>query len=391
MNLYEQAENIRGRLIDYRRVLHQIPEIHCNLHNTMTFVTGRLQEMGVAYRIIEGGGIVACIGNGRADKAFLLRADMDALPITENSGEPFASKNGCMHACGHDLHTAMLLGAAQLLKDNEASLPGTVKLVFQCDEEGVTGMRTLIDGGLMTNPEVGAAMALHVLPGIPAGAYHCAPGYASSAVDIFQIKITGRSTHSATPQDGVDAINVTTHIFLALQTIVSRELSASEVVTLTNGYLHAGTDAYNVIPGTAVLGGGIRSFNSETAEFARTRLVEIAKNIAVAFHAECEVNFLSSAPACYNDEALVGLVEGVGNRLGMRPVVRGVEMVSEDFAFLSRLIPSCLVWIGAGGPDARYQGCRLHDANVRFNEDVIPYGCALLTECAVTWLSGRHT
>ena len=211
---------------------------------------------------MENGGIVARIRGKEGKNAFLLRADMDALPLLEQSGESFASTNGRMHACGHDIHTAMLLGAARLLKEREESLPGTVLLVFQSNEEGIAGMQVLLDHGLLDKDHVGAALALHVLPGhgMDAGTYSCLPGPANASVDEYRIEIRGKGTHGAMPYKGVDPINVGIHICNALAAMMTKEVDGRQVTVLSNGYFNSGSPlAYNIIPNTALVGGGLRT------------------------------------------------------------------------------------------------------------------------------------
>ena len=236
MDTKVSAEALREYLISCRRTLHQMPELHFELPQTTAFVASQLQELSIPYQIVENGGIVARIRGKEGKNAFLLRADMDALPLLEQSGESFASTNGRMHACGHDIHTAMLLGAARLLKEREESLPGTVLLVFQSNEEGIAGMQVLLDHGLLDKDHVGAALALHVLPGhgMDAGTYSCLPGPANASVDEYRIEIRGKGTHGAMPYKGVDPINVGIHICNALAAMMTKEVDGRQVTVLSN-------------------------------------------------------------------------------------------------------------------------------------------------------------
>ena len=197
MNVYlENAKKIQKELIQNRRILHKNPEVNSDLKNTRKFVQKKLDEYGILSEVCQSGGIKACIGKNQGGKVFLLRADMDALPVQEKSGEDFSSLNGKMHACGHDLHTAMLLGAAKLLKEQEEQLKGTVKIMFQEDEEGMTGAQNMVETGILLNPPVDAAMALHVIPGdMKVGVYCCNNGYTSSAIDVFRITVRGKGAH----------------------------------------------------------------------------------------------------------------------------------------------------------------------------------------------------
>lgn len=386
MDYSQKAQAMTPYMVDCRRFLHQTPELSTDLPKTIEFVCHELESMGISYRVVPEGGIIGSIGKTDGN-VFLLRADMDALPVQEQSAESFCSKNGNMHACGHDIHTSMLLGAAKLLKEQESRLEGGVKLVFQCDEEGTTGMATLIENGVLKDPVVNAGMALHVLPGeLYAGQYFCASGPVSSAVDRFKITIIGKGAHGATPQKGIDPINVAAHICLALQTIISREICASDTALLSNGFLQAGS-AFNVIPSTATLGGTVRSFSPDVGEFIKKRIVEISEHTSKAFNATCQVEFPNSAPSCINDKDVTALVQKCGASVGLSNINLRIPTVSEDFSLLSQQIPCCFVWIGAGGASEKYKGGVLHDEKVCFNEAVMPFGAALLASSATAWLA----
>ena len=383
------AAALKDYLITCRRKLHQIPELHFALTETTKFVTSELDKLSIPYRIVENGGIVALIGGKTGRKTFLLRADMDALPLCEESGENFASTNGCMHACGHDLHTAMLLGAARVLKARESELCGTVKLVFQSNEEGIAGMEILIANGVMESPTVGAALALHVFPGcsMAAGTYSCLPGPANSYVSEYRIEIRGKGSHGATPYKGIDPINVGIHIYNALLAMVAKEIDAREIAVISNGYFLGGSpEAYNIIPSTAVMGGGIRTLNNQIAAYIKKRLKEIAEATAATFQAECVVTFPATAPACVNDPLLDNLVNQCADELGMVNLKRSPQLSSDDFSHVSVRVPSCYIWLGAGGPEEVYAGGVLHDPHVRFNENAMPYGVELMVHTAMRWL-----
>lgn len=390
MDMPVSASKSIDYLVSCRRTLHQIPELHFELPETSAFVAAQLEQMDIPYYTVENGGIVALIGKKQPGKTFLLRADMDALPLPEQSGEPFSSTNGRMHACGHDLHTAMLLCAAKLLKEREEHLPGKIKLVFQSNEEGIAGMEVLIANGVMDNPAVDAALALHVFPGneMAAGTYSCLPGPANSSVSEYRIEIKGKGTHGATPYKGIDPINVGIHIYNALLAMVAKEVDAREVAALSNGYFLGGSPvAYNIIPTTAVMGGGIRTLNNKVAEYVKVRLKEISEATAAAFQAECTVTFPAAAPACINDAGMSQLVDRCAEELGMVNLKRSPQLSSDDFSHVSVRVPSCYIWLGAGGPEEIYAGGVLHDPHVRFNENAMPFGVELMVSTALHWLS----
>lgn len=240
-----EAEQIKEEMTAWRRKLHQIPEIGLKLPKTVQFVKEKLDEMGIEYTVYEeSSNIVACIGHG--DTCYMIRGDMDALPMEKKSGETFSSTNGCMHACGHDMHTAMMLGAAKLIKAHESELKGVAKLLFQSAEEIFAGAKAAITSGVMENPHVDAAMALHVFSQKPLGTLggHKLP---AAGVYGFRIKLTGQGVHGSSPEHGVDPINTAIHIHLGLQELISREVSGFDEVALTIGKFHAGSAA-NIIP-----------------------------------------------------------------------------------------------------------------------------------------------
>lgn len=304
--ILEEARNMSQELIDKRRYLHNNPEAGFNLENTLKFVETELINMG--YQPVHCGkaGLVVIVGGKKEGKVFLIRADMDALPIKEESGLDFASNNGCMHACGHDMHTTMLLGAAKILKKHEDEINGTVKLMFQSAEETFEGSHDMIENGILENPKVDVALMIHVMANTPfkAGtAIVSSPGVSAPAADYFEIKVQGSGCHGSMPNTGVDPINVAAHILIALQEINARELSTAEKAILTIGTFNSGNIA-NVIPDTAVMGGTIRTYNEETREFVKTRVREISENIAKTFRAKAEVIFGSGCPTLVNDKEL---------------------------------------------------------------------------------------
>ncbi|MCL1796584.1 MAG: M20 family metallopeptidase, partial [Clostridia bacterium] len=284
--MLEQAMIIREEMVQHRRAIHRNAEIRFDLPLTRAYVLETLTGMGYSPREV-GGGIVAVAGDGSTRKTFLLRADMDALPIREENDLPFRSQTGFMHACGHDLHTAMLLGAARLLKACEHTLKGRVKLMFQPAEEVMGGAIRMIDEGLLADPPVDAAMMIHVLPALPAPAGTAIfsgghPNY--SACDWFEISIQGKGGHGAMPDKTVDPLNVAAHTHIALQAVVAREVGPQTPIVVTVGEMHGGTVS-NVIPDTATLRGTIRTFDESARAFAKERVRQIAQGVAETFRA----------------------------------------------------------------------------------------------------------
>ena len=355
---------------------------------TRAFVTERLREMGLQPKDVGRAGITCTIGQGAP--VFLLRGDMDALPMREETGLPFASENGSMHACGHDFHTTALLGAARLLLRHAGDLRGTVKLLFQPAEETMDGAQDVFDAGILEDPHVDAAMALHVVQA-PFGTVNYTPGYACGSSDVFTVTVHGRGGHGAAPHRNIDPIHAAAHILLALQTINSREVDPNEMIVLTVCALNAGSAA-NVMPSQAVLKGTIRTMNMEVKAFARQRLEEICQDVCRTFRAECEVSFIGAGiPPMVNDGALTDELNGYINALLGEGSVRRIERMtgSEDFSVFSHHVPCALYWFGTGSAEEGYP-YGVHDPRVTFNEDALPEMAAVYAQSAICWLEKHH-
>ena len=399
--ILEEAKNMSQELIEKRRYLHANAETGFDLTKTLKFVETELINMG--YNPINCGkaGLVATAGGKKQGKVFLIRGDMDALPIKEESGVDFASNNDCMHACGHDMHTTMMLGAAKILKEHEDEINGTVKLMFQPAEEIFEGSNDMIENGLLENPKVDAALMIHVMANTPfkAGtAIVSSPGVSAPAADYFEIKIQGSGCHGSMPNTGVDPINVAAHVVIALQEINSRELSVTEKAVLTLGKLNSGNIA-NVIPDTATIGGTIRTYNEETREFIKTRIKEISENVAKTFRANAEVVFGSGCPTLVNDKELSKCVAKYTEELLGKEMAFTVEKLnsmaeagsssksagSEDFAYVSQKVPSIMIALAAGQAEKGYSYPQ-HHPKVKFDEEALEYGSSIYAYVAMKWL-----
>ncbi len=384
-NYMQEAAAIKEDLIKWRRHIHQNPELGLKLPETSAFIQSELDKMGISYTVSkENSHVVAVLGQG--EKCIMLRSDMDALPITEESGEEFASTNGCMHACGHDMHATILLGAAKLLKAHEAELNGQVKLLFQSGEEVFQGAQTAIEEGVLENPKVDAAVAAHMASAVPVGAI----GYGyfpMSAVYGFKIEVEGKGTHGSTPEKGVSPINAAVHIYLALQELIAREITASTEAVITIGRFESGS-ANNIIPSSAVLEGTLRAFDPETREYLIGRIEEVAKSVGETYRADVKVTTTSDCPATVNDKELtdevVEIIRGVNSDFNVLGIFHA--MGSEDFAFFTDKLPCCYIAIGAlyGGDYPAYSE---HNPKVRFNEDALVVGAAVYSTVAEEWLA----
>ena len=401
--LLQEAHELRDCISKERRTLHQNPETGFDISATLSFVKSELLDMGLQPMDCGKAGVVALVGGKKPGKVFLLRADMDALPITEEADVDFASQNGKMHACGHDMHTAMLLGAARLLKAHEAEIAGTVKLMFQPAEEIFEGSHDMIQAGLLEHPKVDAALMIHVMAGMPFPAgtvIVSAPGVSAPAADYFEIKVQGKGCHGSMPNTGVDPLTAAAHILIAIQEIHARELAMDDRAVLTIGTMNAGTAA-NVIPDSVTMGGSIRTFDEQTRAFIKQRLAEISEGIARSFRGEASVSFGSGCPTLVNDRDLsVCCEQYVKDLLGSGKAFSVAELNamsgggssksagSEDFAYVSQEVPSIMLALASGQPEKGY-GYPQHHPMVKFDEDALPVGSAVYAYTALRWLEAH--
>lgn len=402
--LLEEAKGLQEQIVADRRYLHQIPEVGMDLPESAAYIEKRLAEMGIPFRrcgvmeesvrqkYIKMGfpdmrastGVVATIGSG--SPCILLRADFDALPMEEINDLPFCSKRKASHMCGHDTHAAMLLGAAKLLKDHESELKGTVKLMFQPGEEMGYGSKTMIDDGLLENPKVDAAMAIHIFSTTPVGQVTYCSGVASSSLDTFAIHIQGKGGHSSTPNLCVDPIMIANQIYTALNMLMTREISPQAVATLSGGVLRSGT-AVNIIPDTADLQIGLRTYNVEARKHVLERLPEIVDAYAKAWHGEYEITMFN-CPCTFTDETVTKeLLESVAEVVGKENIQEMPPMAgTEDFSYVAEQVPSTFLILGAGGPD-QYPH---HNPRMVLDESVFYQGAAIHANCAMEWLN-KHS
>ena len=394
--ILQEAKALQEEIKSHRLWLHTHAETGFDLTETKPYVKSTLTEMGYTVQECGKAGLVTTVGKP-GGKVLLLRADMDALPIAEEADVDFACKNGRMHACGHDMHTAMLLGAAKILKAHESELGGTVKLMFQPAEEIFEGSKDMIASGVLENPRPDAALMIHVAAGMPLPAgtvVVSAPGVSAPAADYFTIRVHGKGCHGSAPQNGIDPLTAAAHILIALQEIHARELSASDEAVLTIGTFHAG-EAGNVIPDTATMGGTIRTYDEKTRAYLKERMTAIAQSIAEAFRASAEVSFGSGCPTLVNDKDLSEKVTGyLKDLLGASHAFTTAELNggkpargggSEDFAYVSHEVPSLMLALAAGEPSKGYPYPQ-HHPKVKFDESVLSTGAAVFVDCAVQYM-----
>lgn len=401
----QEAASYQEELVKTRRFLHTHPGTGFDLEETLAYVKEELLSMGYEPEMCGKAGIVAMAGGKKEGKVFLIRGDMDALPIKEEADVDFPSTNGKMHACGHDMHTTMMLGAARLLKKYEDQICGTVKLMFQPAEEIFEGSKDMIEAGLLENPKVDAAMMIHVMAGLPLPAgtiISCDGGVSAPAADYFYIDIQGKGCHGSMPNNGIDPISIAAHIITGLQEIHARELGLADEAILTLGTIQAG-NAANVIPDTAHLSGTIRTYDENTRAFIKDRVGEISTGIATAFRGSATVTYGSGCPCLYNNPDLAQCTADYLKELlgptkaftasalnamageGKAPKSTG----SEDFAYVSQEVPSIMFALAAGTPQEGY-GYPQHHPKVKFDESVLSQGSAIYAYTAMRWLKEHN-
>lgn len=389
MNYYERALELKEETIANRRYFHQNAETGLDMPTAKAYVMNKLKEYGLDPKEC-GHGVSATVGCG--GKVILLRADMDALPMPEESGEPFACTSGAAHACGHDFHAAMLLTAAKMLKENESNLKGTVKFMFQPAEETFEGSKDMMEHGILENPSVDAALAYHVSPGnMPVGLYmYNSSGTMMFSVDGFKITVSGKGAHGAYPHNSIDPINIAVHVYLALESLIAREADPKAACVLTVGKFEAGTAA-NIIPDYAVLEGTIRSNDPTNRELLVRRMKEVADKTAQVYGGSASIEMISEVPPLICDPALTEEMVSYMQEMNLpnaQPYPGISASASEDFASIAEKVPSTFIYLSAGFTDNR-EVYPAHNPKVQFNEDVCPIGASCLAYCATQWLNNH--
>lgn len=405
MDVIKIAEGLQEQMVRDRRALHRIPEFGFELPLTSEYVKNRLREMGIepkdcgvldeatAERFASAGfpkqsratGVTATIGQG--EPCILLRADMDALPMPETLETDYKSQHeGLMHSCGHDGHTAMLLGAAKILKDREKELKGTVKLCFQIGEEWGYGSKLMIDDGLLENPKVDAAFALHVAPDENVGEIKYTEGVTSSSFDTYNMTIQGQGGHSSMPQKCVDPIFIANQLYNALNLLPGREVDPAANVSFVVGAVNAGTAA-NIIPDTAGMKFGMRTYDVEARNHLKQRIPQLMDGIVNMWRGSYEVVEFNTPSTFNNRELVLEVLPFVKEVVGEENVreFAGVP-ASEDFGHISEKVPGAYMMIGAGKP-GNYP---VHNPNMVLDESVFPLGAALHAHVAMEWLKKQH-
>ena len=394
--IWTYCRPLEDRIIRWRRDLHRIPEIGTQLPKTQAYVTACLDEMGIPYRKgARDSGVIADIEGGLPGKRVAFRADMDALEIGEETGLPFASKHpGRMHACGHDAHTAMLLGAGKVLWEHRDWLRGNVRLIFQTAEEGVTGARIAIADGCLDGVDAVFGTHIGTLMGteIPSGKILISRGCCMASGDHFTITVRGAGCHGSSPEKGVDPVHIAAHVLLALEGIQARETSALEPAVVTIGRIHGG-DANNVIPDTVLMGGTIRALDRGVRDRVALRMREIAEGTALALGGSAFMELTQSVPPVVNDPGMADLAARAAREVAGDTNVEGDRtrpcMGSEDFSLYLEQVPGCFLFLSSADP-AKGTNVSHHSARFNVDESVLWEGSAVFAAIAERFLNGEE-
>jgi hippurate hydrolase len=373
MPIVNRVAAVSEEIAGWRRELHAQPELDYDVHLTAEFVRRKLLAFGCD-EVVPGigrTGVVGVIkGKGSSDGVVGLRADMDALPINETTGKPWASRTaGKMHACGHDGHTAMLLGAARHLAETR-NFSGTAVVIFQPAEEGGGGARAMLDDGLVTRFGIGKVFGMHNMPGLPVGSFAIRHGAIMAAADRFTIAVEGRGAHAALPHLSVDTVLVASQIVVALQSIVARNVDPLQSAVLSVSTFHAG-DAFNVLPQTAELRGTVRTLRKDVQALVERRMREVVEGVAALHGGTARLDYAHGYPVTVNHDAETDIAAAVaGDVVGPDRVITGVDpiMGAEDFSYMLEARPGAFIFVGNGS------SAGLHNPNYDFDDTAIPVG-----------------
>ncbi|OOY21839.1 peptidase M20 [Thioclava sp. DLFJ5-1] len=389
MNITPAIKAMEDQLVEWRHALHRRPELAFEEHETAAFIAAELRAFGLeVHEGLAGTGVIGVLRNGEGPTVGL-RADIDALPISELTGADYASEiPGKMHACGHDGHTTMLLGAAQAMAADPPG-PGTVVFIFQPAEENEGGARVMVEDGLLDQFPLDSTFALHNWPGLEAGKIAMRAGPVMAAFDTFELKVKGKGSHGAMPHEGIDPITLAAQLQMAWQTIVSRAVDPTDATVISVTQIHAG-HTLNVIPDEVTLHGTVRTLRPATRDFVQAEMTRRAEMIAEAFHAKAELIYQRRYPATINDAGAAETARRAAEAIVGRDAVQvdyAPSMASEDFAFLLEKVPGAYGWIGNGSAEG---GRNLHSPHYDFNDSILPLGVQFFVEVAQRALAGSN-
>jgi len=385
MNVRDSAEQFKEQIVSWRREVHAYPEVAWTETKTGNMVAEELKNLGIEVTRIAEIGVVGVLKGGKMGKTVALRADMDALPITEATDVSYKSKNlGAMHACGHDGHVAMLLGAAKVLSQMKNQINGTVKFIFQPAEEIGLGALKLIEAGVME--DVDAIFGIHLWPDLPSGKVSLVPGPRMASADKLKITVKGKSGHGSMPHQGIDAILAASAIIMNLQSICSREIAPLEPAVVTIGKLAGGT-GWNITCDEVTLEGTTRCFSHEVRKSFPLAIERIIKSTAASYRAQAELEYIPIAPPLINDTLISQIAAASLQKLYGDNMAGTIEKVmgGEDFAFLCEKTPGAMAFVGIGNKEKKTD-YPLHNDKFNIDEDVLPIGAALHAQFALDFL-----
>ena len=392
MTMWQECEKLQDYIVGLRRDLHRIPETGTDLPKTQAYICAELDRLGISYTKNKGdSGIIGEIKGGKPGKTVLLRADIDALPIHEETGLPFASEHeGRMHACGHDTHAAMLIGALKVLNEHRKELSGNVKFVFQTAEEISKGSQIAIKEGVMDG--VDAVFGIHIGsilgPSLPSGTISVVPGCCMASFDRFVLTVKGNGCHGSTPEKGVDPVTIACNIVLSLQEVIAREIAGTKPAVLTVGMINGGF-AYNIIPSEVKIEGTIRAVEESVRRQLAKRIEEISKNIAAAFRGSVDFFMDWGAPPVINDEKMAALAaKAAAKVLGEEHVVTTQDapnMGGEDFAYYLAEKPGAFMFLSSADA-AKHTDVPHHNPKFMVDEDVFCKGSAVFVSIVEDFL-----
>ncbi|MBJ6362764.1 M20 family metallopeptidase [Paenibacillus sp. GCM10012307] len=387
MSIYEAALKWKDEAIKLRRHIHQHPELSNQEFATAELVAEFLTSLDIEVERIGPTGVAGLLRGSGEGPVFGIRADMDALPIEEQTGLPFASVNsGIMHACGHDMHTAILLGTAAVLSERREQIKGTVKFVFQPAEEVMSGASNLVEGGVLDNPKVDAMIALHVWPDAPAGTIALKKGAMLAAADAFEIRIVGKGGHAAYPHRTVDPVIIAAQVISALQTIVSRNVSPLDPAVISITQLSSSSQAFNIIANEVRLGGTVRTHHPDVRSAIPKQMEKLATAITESFGGQAEFIYSKGVSPVINDERIIDIIEEAASSvLGREGVVylKEASMGGEDFGAYLEHIPGAMFRLGTVAEDDHRSRLPLHHESIIFDERAMVSGIAVLAETAL--------
>jgi amidohydrolase len=383
-----EAQRLRGELVTWRRDFHMHPELGFEERRSAALIVERLRELGYTVRVgVAETGVVGLLEGDEGGATVMIRFDMDALPITEQSQVEYASQNpGVMHACGHDAHMAIGLGVATLMAGRRAEMKGRLKLVFQPDEERGGGAKRMVEEGVLSDPKPDVVLAAHVWSEKPVGTVDATAGAVMAAAEKWACTVRGRGGHGAMPHQTVDPVVVAAQVVSGLQTVISRNVSPLETAVVSVGTISGG-DAFNVIPDEVVMTGTIRTFSPGVRELVVERVRTMAEGVAAACGATAELEFVPLTPALINDEAVTAVVrEAAEQVVGPDKVSSGERtMGSEDAAFFLREVPGCYFFLGSSNAE-RGIGAPHHNPGFDIDEDVLPLGVGVMVQAVAHYL-----